>query len=91
MNLSFLKWLIFTFRQNRRYLLVALCGFCIVIPLCFVSAGGASESLRELQLIFATAFSVLMAIYLFRFLYQRGAATLTFAMPISRRRLFVYH
>lgn len=91
MNLSFLKWLVFTIRQNRRYLLVALCGFCIIVPLCFASASESGQSARELQLFFATVFSVLLAIYLFRFLYQRGAATLAFSMPISRRRLFVYH
>ncbi len=92
MTISFQKWLAFTLRQNRRPLLVALCGFGIVLPLCVMTAQGSlADAAWEMVFIFASIFSVMCAIYLFRFLYHPGAAALALTMPISRRALFIYH
>lgn len=90
MNITFRKWLVYTIHQNLRVLLVALCGFCVVIPLCRISMH-MGTSFRGMIFVFATLFTIMTAIYQFRFLYHPGAAALQLSMPIKRSQLWRYH
>lgn len=90
MKVSFQRWMVYTIRQNIRALIVVFCGFCIVVPLSMFYTMTPFK-LRELILFVCTFFSIMTAIYLFRFLYHPGAAALQLSMPIERRRLWCYH
>lgn len=92
MNVSFIKWMKFNIMQSKRFFLVSLCGFCVVIPLCLFSMRtGLADVAREVILLLCTTFTVMITIYMFRYLYDQKAASLILPVPVSRRRLYGYH
>lgn len=92
MHITFQKWMRLSIRQSFRYYFVGFCGFFIVIPLCLVSSFAQPQSYSQQLLTFISMiFTIMVAIHTFRFLYHSSAAMFVFSMPITRRRLFVYH
>lgn len=83
--MTFRQWMMQMARQYGRHYVVALFMCCLLFPLLF----SGYDIVRD-TVIISSGFTVAVAIFQFRFLYQRNAAIFMMGVPLKRRQLFHY-